>query len=281
MSRLKRIAAMSWPERTRKVRFKLTNLLSPRKNLRRLAHTLESWSLKGNEGRYKERPEYGPVNIESKLARVAAGGPFEPRDITLVNKLAVRLVGHPKNVLEVGCGTAMFSSMLADKFPDVRIVASEFQDETREWAVNNRARPNIEFCKKYLTEFPKDQFDLCIALEVVEHIDDYATFLNQISQVAPKAIISTPNKFRTWYDYETNTPEFDQHVREWSAGEFYWVLRCFWKKVEIHTIPNITAQMAILAKDKDYEPTSKLTGVHCREHAMIAVCENPLDRSAT
>ena len=276
MNRLQRISAMSWSERVKKVRFKLHQMFSPHKNLRRFAHSLESWSLKGNEGFYKERPEYGPVNIQSKRARLASGGPFEPRDITLVNKLAVRLAGEPKNVLEIGCGTAMFSSMLADKCPATHIVASEFEDQTRQWAIENRSRPNIEYCKKAMTEFPRDHFDLCVALEVVEHIDDYATFLKEIAQAAPRAIVSTPNKFRSWYDYETNTPEFDQHVREWSTGEYYWVLRCFWKKVEIHTIPGITKQMALLAQNEKYEPTSRVTGVHCREHAMVAVCEQPV-----
>ncbi len=259
----------------RKIRGKIHQCLSPRNNLRRVAHKLENWSLKGNEGFYKERAEYGPVNIESKLARVAAGGPFEPRDITLVNRLAVQLAGEPGNVLEVGCGTAMFSSMLADKHPGTKIMASEFQDQTREWAIANRSRPNIEFCKKFITEFPPNHFDLCVALEVVEHIDDYHTFLLEMSQAAPRAIVSTPNKFRSWYDYELNTPAFDQHVREWSSGEFYWVLRCFWEKVEIFTIPNISKQMIQLERDETYQPSSKRTGVHCREHAMIAVCEQP------
>jgi 2-polyprenyl-3-methyl-5-hydroxy-6-metoxy-1,4-benzoquinol methylase len=266
---------MTWAQRIQKIRVKLWNLTSLHRNLRRIAYQLDKWSLAGNEGFYRERPEYGPVNIESKLARVAAGGPFEPRDITLVNRAAVELAGNPKSVLEVGCGTAMFSSMLADRHPDTCITASEFQDETRQWAIANRSRPNIEYCKKYITEFPPNHFDLCVALEVVEHIEDYSHFLLQMSRAAPRAITSTPNKFRSWYDYELNTPEFDQHVREWSSGEFYWVLRCFWKHVEIYTIPSIAKQMKKLARDASYQPTYKRTGVHCREHAMIAICTGP------
>lgn len=163
-----------------------------------------------------------------------------------------------------------------DKYTETKIIASEFEYQTRQWATDNRSRPNIEFCKKSITEFRRNQFDLCVALEVIEHIDDYATFLTQIAQVALRAIVSTPNKFRSWCHYEVNTPEFDQHVREWSSGEFYWVLRCFWKSVEIHTIPKIGRQMTLLAQNESYEPTSKLTGVHNRGHVKVAACSEPV-----
>lgn len=275
MGRLSRILEMSWKQRAQKCREKLSYYFSPYKNLMRLGYALQSRSLAGNEGFYVERPEYGPVNLHTKLQRQALGGPFEPRDITLVNREAVRLAGTPARVLEVGSGTGMFSTLLANRSASSRIVASEFQDETREWAINNRAHPNVEYCKKPFSDFSDDSFDLCVALEVIEHISDYPSFLAQAARVAPKAIISTPNKFRSAADLALNTPEFDQHVREWSSGEFYWVLRVFWDNVRIYTLPNIREQMRKLEKDESYLPISKETGVHCREHCMIAVCERP------
>jgi 2-polyprenyl-3-methyl-5-hydroxy-6-metoxy-1,4-benzoquinol methylase len=273
--RIRRILKMSNQERISKVKAKVHNVISPKRNLRRLAYKLDCLSLAGNEGFYVEREEYGPVNLHTKLQRQAAGGPFEPRDITLVNKLAVKLAGSPNRVLEVGSGTGMFSSMLADRESNVKIIASEFQDETRQWAIENRSRSNVEFCKRPFSDFETDQFDLCVALEVIEHISDFSEFLQEMSLMSPRAIISTPNKLRSAFDSVVNTPEFDQHVREWTCGEFYWVLRAYWDDVEIHTIPNISRQMSLLAANDNYAPTSKLTGVHGREHCMVAVCESP------
>jgi SAM-dependent methyltransferase len=266
---------MSWKQRAQKCREKLSHYFSPSKNLQRLGFALESRSLAGNEGFYIERAEYGPVNLHTKLQRQALGGPFEPRDITLVNREAVRLAGTPATVLEVGSGTGMFSTLLAHRSPNSQIVASEFQDETREWAMKNRSHPSIEYCKKPFSDFSDNSFELCVALEVIEHISDYPSFLAQVARVAPRAIVSTPNKFRTAHDMALNTPEFDQHVREWSSGEFYWVLRVFWDDVRIFTLPNIQLQMRKLEMNENFQPISKETGVHCREHCMIAICEKP------
>ena len=33
-------------------------------------------------------------------------------------------------------------------------------------------------------------------------------------------------------------PPVAKHVREWTAGEFYWVLRCHWRDVELYAMPN-------------------------------------------
>lgn len=257
---------------------KAHNYLSPSMNIRRLAFALDKLSLRGNPGIYVERQEYGPSNLEIKLERQTLGGPFEPRDVTLTNCAAVEIAKglHPTSVLEIGCGTAMFASSLAKQIPACQIIASEFEDATRKWSEQNRAVSNITFCKKRLDEFSTDQFDLAVALEVIEHIADYASFLQAISLVAPTVVLSTPNKHRSAFESIANPPEFDQHVREWSAGEFYWVLRVFWDDVKIYTLPAMSKQIKKLEADENYAPTYEETGVNCRDHSMIAVCTSPV-----
>jgi len=228
MKRWNRIRGMNRRQIVNKLLQKADWYFSPRKNLRRLVFILDKLILKLFEDKYQERPEYGPSNLEIKLQRQALGGPFEPLDIMLINRAVCTLVGEPKVILEVGSGTGMFSYMLARSKPECKIYASEFHDETRKYAEQNRTAPNITHCKFPLSHFKKDEVDLVVAIDVVEHIYAYGRFLMELLLISPKAIITTPNKFRSPFDAVANTPEFDQHVREWSAGEFYWVLRIFW-----------------------------------------------------
>lgn len=277
-SRIARIRRMSGAEIVGKCGEKARYYFSPRRNLRRLAFWLDKRSLRSDPGFYVERPEYGPSNLAVKLQRQAAGGPFEPYDVTLTNRAAVCLAlqFEPASVLEIGCGTGMFAWSLANKLPDCQIVASEFDDLTRHWSEENRTSPNIRYCRSLLSEFGPDEFQLVVALEVVEHIADYASFLRELARVAPRAVVSTPNKQRSAFDSTASPPAFDQHVREWTAGEFYWVLRAFWNDVKLYTIPAMARQVRKLAANERYSPAFAETGLHCREHALIAVCALPV-----
>lgn len=250
-------------------------LFSPAKNLRRFAYAIEAYTLKKHNGPNIERPEFGPSNLGVKLRRQALGGPFEPLDVALVNHAVVQLSGPQSNVLEIGSGTGLHATLMADAYPECKITASEFEDATREWAIHNRARPNITYCRSGLHEFGDNSFAQVVALEVVEHIHDYSGFLKELSRVAPKAIVSTPNKLRSAFDAISNPPEFEEHVREWSTEAFYWVLRCFWDEVQLFTIPGISGQMKKFAKNSSYRPSIAPTGLHGREHSMIAICTKP------
>ena len=273
--RWRRILAMGPREILRRSGRKFGHWLSPRKNLRRLAYRLDRFSLGFFPAAYRERPEYGPSNLQMKLDRLAAGGPFEPYDVTLVNRGAAQLLGEARSVLEVGAGTGMFATMAAEGGTR-RVVASEFDHVTRAWTMENRPASNIEYCDRALDTFGQDEFDVVVALEVIEHIDAYGPFLRDLTRVAPRAILTTPNKFRTALDSVADTPAFDQHVREWSAGEFLWVLRAFYAEVELYTVPNMPRQIAALQRDSTYQPTMQPCGVHSRQWCLIANCRRPL-----
>lgn len=274
-SRLKRFQEIPAREIPGKIAEKLRYLFSPSNNLRRVAFALESFSVKKHNLPYEERVEFGPSNLGIKLRRKAAGGPFEPLDVALVNRAAIQLMGSPKSILEVGSGTGLFASLSADALANSQITASEFEDATRDWAIKNRSRKNISYCKSALSEFKIDDFELVVTLEVIEHIDDYPSFLKELARVAPNAIISTPNKLRNWRDSVANSPSFEEHVREFSTEAFYWVLRCYWNDVKVYAIPQLQKQMARLRDDMNYQPEIIETGLHCREHCMLAICSSP------
>lgn len=273
-ARWRRIRSMSRAELVSRIASKLSRVLSPKKNFRRVAFHLNRLSLTLYDDSYVERAECGPRNLEAKLDRLAAGGPFEPYSVTLVNRACGQLIGPAESIFEVGAGTGMFASIAARESRR-KIVASEFDEPARTWAIEHRSAPNVQFTDRDLASLGRDEFELVVAIEVIEHVTDFGGLLRSLTEVAPRAIITTPNKFRSALDSVVSPPEFDEHVREWSAGEFFWVLRGFYDEVTMYTLPNMKRQVASLRRDPGYEPHLETCGVHESDESLIADCRKP------
>lgn len=250
---------------------KIKEKLSYRILLRKIAYKIDTLSLSLFNDNYIERQEVGPINLEVKLERLKTGGTFESPITVIANLGAIELAKNYNSILEVGCGTGFFAYKISEN-PSVKIVASEFDDGARNWAINNRSRENIYYCKKPLSEFHENEFDLVIALEVIEHIFDFDAFLKELRRVAPVAIISTPNKNRDYKSSIANTPEYNQHVREWTAGEFYWVLRTLYSKVELFSVKHLKKLEKNYLKRNVLKPEIKKVGILTHDHILIARC---------
>jgi cyclopropane fatty-acyl-phospholipid synthase-like methyltransferase len=225
------------------------------------------------EDSYIENSEVGASNLEHKVSRLKSGGSFEPLDIVLVNKAVVSLLQNEKNILEIGSGTGLFAS-LASENKQRHITASELDDGALAWAKENRLAENIKYCQLTLEEIQKHSFDLAVCIEVIEHVADFSTFLDDLSKVSNKAIITTPNKSRTPFDSVANSPTFLDHVREWTAGEFYWVLKAFYKDVALYEIPKFNWQVNQDVKIESYSPKVIPCGILSKSPQIIAVCKN-------
>jgi hypothetical protein len=211
---------------------------------------------------YFEREEYGASNIETKLENVAKGQPFEYPDILNLNAAAVRLVGDAKRICELGCGTGNFATGAADADPSRFIVASEFDAPTHEWVKQHKPRSNIRYLLGPVPE-TEGPFDLVVAIEVIEHISDYSNFIHVCKKLAPRALLSTPNRARGAEYFHAGPPPYYKHVREWTAGEFYWVLRGFYKKITLYALTSQT------------EPQFITVNVDTQLSPLIADCTDP------
>lgn len=199
---------------------------------------------------YTENPESGTVDFAEKLARQARGEPFEWPNIVALNQAVVTLLGDAKRIAELGGGTGCFAFEVANVAhppsgvqgeagagaPRV-IVCSELDPAAHAWACEHRARPNVTFLNRPLTR-ADGPFDVVVAVEVIEHVADFAAFLRTCAELAPRAILTTPNRSRGPRFDIPGPPETKKHVREWTAGEFYWVLRAFYKDVRLYAMPN-------------------------------------------
>ncbi len=213
---------------------------------------------------YQENPEAGPMNMPDKLARQARGEPFEWPDILALNRTVASMTGGARRIVELGSGTGAFAWAAAEN-PDVHVTASEFDAAAHAWAAAHRSRANIRYVNGPVSA-ADGPFDLLVTIEVVEHVADYAGFLASCCGLADKAIVTTPNKLRSATTATAGPPPYYQHVREWSAGEFYWVLRAFYRHVELFGMPDPNTTGAVPVR-----VTSTLS-------PLIAVCEQPWSR---
>ena len=61
-------------------------------------------------------------------------------------------------------------------------------------------------------------------------------------------------------------------MREWTAGEFYWVLRTFYTNVQLLTIKQLNKALKELKMNADYKPVTEKAGILSKEHILIAMC---------
>jgi cyclopropane fatty-acyl-phospholipid synthase-like methyltransferase len=172
--------------------------------------------------------------------------------------------GEPR-IVELGSGTGKFA-VLAAQDPAVFVVASEYDQRTHQWCIEHVAKQaNMVFLNGPIPpEF--GAFSLSVAIEVVEHVSDFVGFLTQLRALAPRSLITTPNRRRSASDNHSGPPTYFKHVREWTAGEFYWVLRSFWDDVRLYALTSQT------------HPTYIKVHVDTVLSPLVADCRSPLSQ---
>lgn len=243
-----------------------------------------SWHLdrlvkRSQNGRYIGRADVGPRNLVVKQARLAAGGSFEQPAIQLVSLAAVSFVPERSRVLELGGGTGFFATSAA-RLKQATVACSELDAPTREWAARNRPDARVTYCDLTLDSAHGRGFEVVVALELIEHLNAFGPFLKSLSAVAPVAILSTPNKLRDPFSAIRMVPDYDEHVLEWTAGEFYWVLKAFWTDVQIWTIRKYAKQVCLFEEGSLDLPALAPAGLWEFEAPLIAVCRKPVSWEA-
>lgn len=133
--------------------------------------------------------------------------------------------GAPKRALEVGCGEGVIADKLQRRWAEV--VALDLPDAglRAEW----RQYPGPRFLhgNAHALPFEDNQFDLVVAVEVLEHLDDPVQGLREIARVGTRhVVLSVPREpiFRScnliagrYVKDLGNTPG---HLNHWSKAGF-------------------------------------------------------------
>jgi SAM-dependent methyltransferase len=138
----------------------------------------------------RESQDYQP-DIRNSLSRriKALAFRFQAR------KLLGQLPGLPRKALDFGCGSGQFTSALGSLSPATEWTASDFFEDRPQELAGCAYVPNDRL------EQRAEQFDLVVALHVLEHDDDTAALLARISSHAAPGgtvVVEVPNVECSW-----------------------------------------------------------------------------------
>lgn len=105
---------------------------------------------------------------------------------------------QPKSVLDVGCGTGNNLTVpLAKRFPQISFTAADTDPTSIEYASKHHALDNLKI--RLLDDIAdEEKFDLVIASEVIEHVEEPKAFLKSLSEKTTSEghiILTLPNGF--------------------------------------------------------------------------------------
>lgn len=186
---------------------------------------------------YQLNDEAGLMEVDDRTNT----GPFEYPDMIVTNQSIGRYFLKPdvRRVVNIGSGVGTFESQNAEKYPDIQFLASEMAMTSTQWAMENRNFPNVKYCTDSISDILKKErkFDLAVSVDVIEHVAEYKDFLDGFSLLADKAVISTPNRDR--HVSFIHKPIYKFHVQEFNAGELFFILKMYYRKVELFSAPDI------------------------------------------
>ena len=99
-----------------------------------------------------------------------------------------------KQVLDVGCGTGLFSYLAAKK--GAKVTGIDYSKEAINVAQKSHTHPNLLFQNFDISNFPTKKFDIIVSLGTLEHMDNPFQILKKFKKFLKnngKIIITSPN----------------------------------------------------------------------------------------
>jgi hypothetical protein len=96
-----------------------------------------------------------------------------------------------ETVCEVGCGSGEILVQLSESFQDAVFEGYDISPQAHEIAVS-RQRPRVSFSNEDIVTTPDRHFDLVLAIDVVEHVEDCFGFARQVRQLGDRQVFHIP-----------------------------------------------------------------------------------------
>lgn len=165
--------------------------------------------------------------------------------------------GPVSSVLEVGCGEGHVTAKLAARFPGARVLGTDFSPTIVD--VARRAHPGLDFEVCSIYDVGRlGSWDLVVACEVFEHLQDPAGALDAICGLDPRHVLVTVPREPLWrvlnlargryWGSLGNTPG---HVQHWSRGS---LLRFLGRRLEIVGVRTPLPWVQVLGRPRSSTP---------------------------
>ena len=115
-------------------------------------------------------------------------------------KLVLNYVRRGESLIDIGCGTGVFIVQLRDRFN--RLVGIDTSSHAIEFTARRVGKDRnilLECGELDSFHFPAEHFDVCLCLDVLEHVKDLPSLLREIHRIlrpGAEMIVTVPN----WYD---------------------------------------------------------------------------------
>ena len=111
---------------------------------------------------------------------------------TQILKMLARNNLHPSSICEVGCGAGEILRQLHDRLDfDPKLTGYEISPQAYGMALE-RSSERLDFLLKDIFEDGTAIFDLALVIDVIEHVEDYHSFLRRLRSHAPHMIFHIP-----------------------------------------------------------------------------------------
>jgi 2-polyprenyl-3-methyl-5-hydroxy-6-metoxy-1,4-benzoquinol methylase len=140
-----------------------------------------------------------------------------------------------RRVLDSGCGSGYGAAELA--LSALSVVGLDLSTDAVAYAQRNFPGPNLRFTAGSCTQLPfrDTSFDIVVAFEVIEHLDNYTGFLDECARVLTAQgllLVSSPN--RLYYtESRGQTGANPYHRHEFAPAEFAEVLSRVFPQVSL------------------------------------------------
>jgi 2-polyprenyl-3-methyl-5-hydroxy-6-metoxy-1,4-benzoquinol methylase len=152
------------------------------------------------------------------------------------------MAGAPDSVLEVGCGEGHVTAKLAGRWPRARVVGSDLSSEII--AEARTLHPALDFEVRSVYDVAEDagRFDLVVACEVFEHLDDPVRALDALARVSQRHVFVSVPREPVWRAlnlargrYVRNLGNTPGHLQHWSTRAFLALLETRLDVVAVRT----------------------------------------------
>jgi ubiquinone/menaquinone biosynthesis C-methylase UbiE len=133
---------------------------------------------------------------------------------------------HPQTVLEVGVGEGEISAKLRSQYPEAHIVGVDLHDDALavEWRLRGFLGVYADIAH---LPFPSLAFDLVMAIEILEHVDDPVAALAELVRVSRGGMVLSVPREPIWRvanmvrgKYLADLGNTPGHVQHWSRRSF-------------------------------------------------------------